>query len=90
MHVDIVQMRYELVGKVYRHFKGGIYKIVDIVYSCKNLDLIIIYSSIRCPEKRWARPYDEFFSDVSKEDYTGPRFTEVTPSAVSQQSKEGT
>ena len=61
------------IGKTYRHFKGKLYKVVDIVYDSESsedkLKKIVIYEAQYGEHLRWARPYDMFASKVDKEKY---------------------
>ena len=61
-------------GKLYRHFKGNIYKVIDIVYDSESnndeeLKKIVIYEAQYGEHLRWARPYEMFASKVDKEKY---------------------
>lgn len=62
------------IGKLYRHFKGNIYKVIDIVYDSESnndeeLKRIVIYEAQYGEHLRWARPYEMFASKVDKEKY---------------------
>ena len=74
------------IGKKYRHFKGNLYKILDIVYDSesnndKELKKIVIYQALYGENLKWARPYEMFNSLVDKEKYPNVnqkyRFEEV-------------
>ena len=63
-----------VIGATYRHFKGNIYKVIDIVYdsessSDKDLKKIVIYESLYGEHLKWARPYDMFAGKVDKQKY---------------------
>ena len=67
-------MREIEIGKKYKHFKGNIYVVVDIVYDSESnndeeLKKVVIYEALYGDHKRWARPYDMFNSLVDKEKY---------------------
>lgn len=36
-------MREVIVGQVYKHFKGKMYKVLNIGYSADNLEKMVIY-----------------------------------------------
>ena len=62
------------IGKTYKHFKGNIYKVIDIVYDSESnnddeLRKVVIYEALYGDKIRWARPYDMFNSLVDKEKY---------------------
>ena len=65
-------MRSIKVGKLYKHFKGHIYKVIDIVYDCESvgekLEKVVIYENVE-DKMRWARKYNDFISLVDKEKY---------------------
>ena len=57
------------IGKKYKHFKGKMYKVLDIVYDSEsNSDdeykKVIIYQALYGDKLKWARPYDMFNSEV--------------------------
>lgn len=67
-------MREIIIGKKYRHFKGKIYKVIDIVYDSESnnddeLKKVVIYQALYGDMLKWARPYDMFNSLVDKEKY---------------------
>ncbi len=43
-------------GKVYRHYKGNIYKIIALARDSETLEDVIVYSSLK-DSKIWVRPY---------------------------------
>jgi len=62
------------IGKTYRHFKGNLYKVIDIVYDSESnndeeLKKIVIYEALYGEHLKWARPYEMFASKVDKEKY---------------------
>ena len=73
------------IGKYYKHFKGHIYKVIDIVNDSESIgdDIkkVVIYEEQNGEHLRWARPYDMFNSLVDKEKYPNAkqkyRFTEI-------------
>lgn len=74
------------IGKTYRHFKGNLYKVLDIVNDSEsNNDIeykkVVIYQALYGENLKWARPYDMFNSFVDKEKYPNVeqkyRFEEV-------------
>ena len=57
------------IGKKYKHFKGKMYKVLDIVYDSEsNIDdeykKVVIYQALYGDKLKWARPYDMFNSEV--------------------------
>ena len=58
-----------MVGKRYRHFKGGIYVVTDIAVHSESAELMVIYKSFDNPLLSWARPFKMFVSPVDKQKY---------------------
>ena len=52
----------------YKHFKGHLYKVIDIVYDCESgtdeLKKVVIYQDLSNENLKWARAYDVFNSEV--------------------------
>jgi len=61
-------MREIIVGKIYKHFKGHIYKVIAIAKDSENLQKIVVYKNIENNEY-WVRAYDEFNSLVDIKKY---------------------
>lgn len=47
--------------KLYRHFKGGIYRYIGIAQHSETLEMMVIYQSLRNPHQIWVRPKEMFF-----------------------------
>lgn len=66
-------MRDIIIGKTYRHFKGNLYKVLDIVFDSESnseeLKKVVIYEALYGEHLKWARPYDMFNSLVDKNKY---------------------
>lgn len=62
-------MRKVIVGQVYKHFKGKMYKVLNIGYNADNLEKMVIYQALYDDNKIWVRNYDEFNSYVDKNKY---------------------
>jgi hypothetical protein len=69
-------------GELYRHFKGGLYKIVAIAQHTETEEGMVIYRSEEDPSKVWARPMVSFMSPVDTVKYPDAkqdmRFVKVT------------
>ena len=57
-----------VIGGIYKHFKGNMYKVVDIALHCENLEEYVVYKSLD-NEKTWIRSKIEFLSEVDHEKY---------------------
>lgn len=67
-------MREIKIGKTYKHFKGNLYKVLDIVYDSESnndeeLKKVVIYEALYGEHLKWARPYDMFNSLVDTKKY---------------------
>lgn len=67
-------MREIKIGKIYKHFKGKLYIVLDIVNDSEsNNDIeykkIVIYQALYGENLKWAREYDMFNSEVDREKY---------------------
>lgn len=56
------------IGKVYKHFKGNIYKVLNIGKDSETLEKVVIYQNIENGDV-WVRPYEMFNSLVDREKY---------------------
>ena len=69
-------------GETYRHFKGGLYRIVTIAQHTETQEGLVIYRSEDDPSKVWARPVTLFCSPVDRVKYPDAaqemRFEKVT------------
>ena len=68
-------MREIKIGNTYKHFKGHVYKVINIGYDSENYDSnnpdnskLVVYENVDTKEV-WIRPYDMFNSKVDKEKY---------------------
>lgn len=55
------------VGKIYRHYKGNIYKIIALAKCSETLEDLIVYQSVS-DDKIWVRPrrmWSEVIDDKS-------------------------
>lgn len=67
-------MREIKIGKIYKHFKGMLNIVLDIVNDSEsNNDIeykkVVIYQALYGDNLKWARPYDMFNSEVDHEKY---------------------
>ena len=63
------------VGSIYKHFKGYVYKVIEIAYDSENYNeenpeesKMVVYRNVE-DGKCWVRPYSMFNSFVDKEKY---------------------
>lgn len=74
------------IGKVYKHFKGKLYKVRDIVNNAEVEkgeipEKIVVYTALYGEYLEWARPLKIFASEVDRKKYPNVtqkyRFEEV-------------
>ena len=67
-------MREIKIGAIYKHFKGKLYLVLDIVNDSEsNNDIeykkVVIYQALYGGGTKWARPYEMFASKVDHKKY---------------------
>ena len=53
-------------GQIYRHFKGGLVKVLMLATDSETLDDLVVYEH---KDKVWVRPLKMFMSKLDKEKY---------------------
>ena len=56
-------------NRIYKHFKGDYYIVVDIAIHSETKEKLVLYRSLYEDGLLYARPYDMFISFVDKEKY---------------------
>jgi hypothetical protein len=59
---------------IYRHFKGDEYQLVRVARHSETGEEMVVYQSLKYPDRVWARPLTMFLEDVRRASYEGPRF----------------
>jgi hypothetical protein len=68
---------------LYKHYKGNMYKVVDIVLHTETSEWMVLYCSAKESNTHkeevlfFVRPYEMFIEDVEIEGELFPRFTQV-------------
>ena len=62
-------MREIQINRVYKHFKGDYYLVVDVANDSETKEKYVIYRSLYDNCDCYIRPYDMFMSEVDKEKY---------------------
>lgn len=62
---------------LYRHYKGGEYRLVGVVRHSETLEPLVLYRPLYNASGDWVRPYAMFFEDVVIDGVRQPRFTRI-------------
>lgn len=75
-----------IIGQIYQHFKGDLYKVLNIALHTETGEKMVIYQALYDESKVYARPYDMFISKVDRDKYPDVeaefRFTKVDENNV--------
>ena len=63
--------------KYYRHFKGGLYRLVGIAKDSETLEDLVVYQALYGDHQLWVRPKAMFFGQVERDGKVFERFQEV-------------
>lgn len=64
----------EIKKGIYRHYKGGEYRVLLEVKNSETQEDMMVYQDINDEKKIWARPKKMFIGDVEIKEETKPRF----------------
>jgi hypothetical protein len=65
-------------GDILRHFKGGWYKVLVVAKDETTKEDVVVYQDIVSLDgQTWVRPAKDFATHIEREDYSGPRFTQL-------------
>ena len=59
-------MRELKIKGIYKHFKGDLYIVEDIIYNSETEEKMVAYRALYGDCKLWCRPYDMFMEEVNK------------------------
>jgi len=61
----------------YRHYKGGLYDVVDTVRHSESLEPMTLYRALYGEQGLWVRPAAMFLEEVVIDGVRQPRFTRI-------------
>lgn len=64
--------------KYYKHFKGKYYELIAEAKDSETLEDVIVYRALYGGRQTWVRPRAMFFENISRPDWSGPRFLPVS------------
>lgn len=67
----------ELAKGVYRHYKGGMYEVLDVATHSETLAKFVVYRALYGDMGTWVRPLEMFAESVTTDDGEVPRFMKV-------------
>lgn len=67
-----------IIGRYYQHFKGNKYVILHEAKDSETDAPLIVYQALYGNHQIWVRPKQMFFENVTRENYSGPRFQEIS------------
>ncbi len=61
-------MRELKINGIYKHFKGNLYKVINVAYDSETKEEVVIYQRLDCDDL-WVRNKKMFLSEVDHEKY---------------------
>ncbi len=58
---------------IYRHYKGNLYKVIDVARHSETLESLVVYEALAKPGL-WVRPLEMFLETVELDGNQVPRF----------------
>lgn len=59
---------------IYQHFKGNRYLVLYVARHSETLEPMVVYQALYGDGGLWVRPAAMWNEQVSRDDYSGPRF----------------
>ena len=56
-------------GAVYKHFKGNLYRVLDVAKHSETGEIYVVYKQMYGDESLWIRPADMFLEEVDHNKY---------------------
>lgn len=69
-----------IIGGTYRHYKGGLYRVLAIALHSETLAQMVVYETLYENElgRTWVRPAEMFLENIEVAGVLTPRFQAVT------------
>ena len=62
-------MRELKIGRIYRHFKGNLYKVEDVARHSETGETFVVYRQMYGDGSLWIRPEKMFLEEVDRKKY---------------------
>ena len=59
---------------IYQHFKDNLYRVLYVARHSETLEPMVVYQALYGNGDVWVRPAAMWNEQVSRDDYSGPRF----------------
>ena len=59
---------------IYQHLKGNLYRVLYVARHSETLEPMVVYQALYGDGGLWVRPAAMWNEQVSRDDYSGPRF----------------
>jgi hypothetical protein len=67
-------MNYFIKKGTYRHYKGNLYQVIDVVTHSETLESLVLYRPLYGERALWVRPASMFSEEVDVDGKTMQRF----------------
>ncbi|HEY8401980.1 MAG TPA: DUF1653 domain-containing protein [Cytophagaceae bacterium] len=81
----LIEERLEVKKGFYRHYKGNLYEVIDVVKHSETMEDLVLYKSLAegvSKGKLWVRPVHMFLEDISYQGAEMPRFRYISELSV--------
>ncbi len=62
----------------YRHFKGNLYEVVDLVHHSETQEPLVLYRALYGDHGLWVRPLEMLFETIERDGKTLQRFEPIS------------